>query len=317
MRCAAWIVIASLLACAPKPLVRRGADAAEPEDLGSGGTGGGGRGGGSGGRGGSGGMGGGSGMGGAGPPDAPPPREDRPPPDVVAAVDMPMPPDLAPDRPIRSALFVVGEVVLAPIDVVVRARMEAAGLAVVAIDDTASTTADAMGRALVFISSSVLSAQVLAKFVGVAVPTIVGESALFNDMAMTSGLPGSSGFALMQTQIAITNPTHALVAGLMPPAAAGPRTVYAAASGMHWATPGGAGTDAGTLGAVRVATIVGMPNQVTIFAYPSGSQMFGRTAPAKRVGLFVGHMDMMPTQTMLNADGQKLVDAAIAWALAP
>jgi hypothetical protein len=61
--------------------------------------------------------------------------------------------------------------------------------------------------------------------------------------------------------------------------------------------------------AIVVATLPGSTT-AGIFAYDSGASMPGLTAPARRVGLFLGDN----TATSLTANGTALFDAAIRWA---
>jgi hypothetical protein len=67
------------------------------------------------------------------------------------------------------------------------------------------------------------------------------------------------------------------------------------------------------VGAIVGATLVGTPGQATVFAYPTGTMMVGRTAPAKRLSFFAHNN----AAANLTADGLKLLDAAVDWSLAP
>ena len=77
---------------------------------------------------------------------------------------------------------------------------------------------------------------------------------------------------------------------------------------VHWLVWGIPGT-----GAIVGATVVGTPTQATIFAYPSGSMMVGRTAPGKRLSFFIHNN----TVANVAPDGFKLLDAAVDWMIAP
>ncbi len=65
-------------------------------------------------------------------------------------------------------------------------------------------------------------------------------------------------------------------------------------------------------GAIKIATIVGNANQFCLFGYEKGADMgAGLKAPAKRVGFF-WHRPAGPT-----AEGKKLFQAAVEWAIKP
>jgi hypothetical protein len=151
--------------------------------------------------------------------------------------------------------------------------------------------------ALVVVSNSASSAKILARFRDVRVPVLSMEAYIFDDMRMTGTMADTDFGDDTSTQIVITNAGHALAAGL-----ANMVTVTTAAHSFTWGLPAPA--------AVRVATLPAMANKVAIFAYDAGAMMVGQAAPAKRVGLFAGES----VAGALNADGEKLLDAAIDWA---
>jgi len=243
------------------------------------------------------------------PPDASPdmqlPGDPRPADTTAPDMAAPdAPPDLPPDMPPKQALFVVGDPTLAPTDMLIQTRLRAKGLVVMVADDDVATTANAVGNALVFISSSINSTVVQGKFADVAVPVVIEQAGSYDDMQMTGPVAGTDLGTMMHTQIVIADPAHPLAAGF----AAGALTVYNATHIVPWGAP------PPSAAAIRVATVVGNPTRAAIFAYPSGAMMVGKVAPAKRVGFFFArHL----TMTILNADGVKLLDAAIDWALAP
>src|SRR5205814_949264 len=59
----------------------------------------------------------------------------------------------------------------------------------------------------------------------------------------------------------------------------------------------------------RIATVVGMANRNTAFAYEAGQMMSGLPAPGRRVGLFAAS----PTPDRLNMAGCLMFDAAVDW----
>ena len=83
------------------------------------------------------------------------------------------------------ALLVAGSTTLNASDAAVKARMEALNNVVTVKDAASVTSADANGKALVVISSTVTPASVGTKFRTVAVPVITWESGLFTNMGMT------------------------------------------------------------------------------------------------------------------------------------
>jgi hypothetical protein len=71
-------------------------------------------------------------------------------------------------------------------DTRIQTQLQNLGYAVAAVMDSASTSADATGKALVFISRSIVSGNVLAKFDTVAVPVINNEGSIMIDMRLSA-----------------------------------------------------------------------------------------------------------------------------------
>jgi hypothetical protein len=188
------------------------------------------------------------------------------------------------------------------LDVTMKARLESKGLTVDMVVDAESTVADAMGKALVVISSSInrdnLFDNKLPRFKDVAVPTIVMKDGTIEVMGLGAGAAGGFSTAVGMTLIAIVAPSDPLAAGLT-----GNVSVYTKGDRLIWAQPAPA--------AKKIATIVGHADEVAIFAYAAGATMANGTAPAKRMGFFI-HRD-----TDYSPDGLKLFDAAVAYLLAP
>jgi hypothetical protein len=201
-----------------------------------------------------------------------------------------------------TGLLVVGAVPLVGKDLVLKARMELQ-MGVDVVLDTAATAEMAAGKALVVISASSGLANVNTKFRDVAVPVLTTEPNILPAMAMTADLPTDHDGLAAQTKVSMVaaNATHPLAAGLT-----GDVTVFAAPSRITFGVPGA--------GALKIASVAGMPAQSTIFTYASGAMMVGRTAPAKRVLFFLHDSD--PTVALTN-EGVKLLDAAIAWTAVP
>jgi hypothetical protein len=213
----------------------------------------------------------------------------------------------------RQALLVTGQnaanMMPYPSDMFLRMRLEAKGLTVVNVNLPDLKVEDFTGKVLAFISGSVDSGMAATKVTDlkvadVAVPLICNEQRIFDDLSLTGPMENTDyGEVMGQTQIQITMMGHALAGGL-----SGMPTVYGSMRNVRWGLPGA--------GAVRIATVVGAMNQITIFGYPRGAMMSGnKMAPAKRVGLFVS--ESTSTVMIVTADGQRVIDAAIDWALAP
>jgi hypothetical protein len=257
------------------------------------------------------------------PADAPsdlagPPRDLRPPadgplapPDVAA--DRPpvadtAPPDLAPirdaataDGPRPAVLYVVNNTTVTGTAKVLSDHLATLGLTVTRTADENATTAGANGKALVIISAGVASAMVGNKYRDVAVPVICLETNVLSNMRMTGGADADHG-TTSTTQISIVDPVHPLAAGL-----SGMVTVFSAAAPVEWGVPGA--------GAARVATVVGDATHAVIYGYDKGAMLLGNVpAPARRIGIF---LDDSGGTGALTADGFKLLDAAVGWALSP
>jgi hypothetical protein len=182
----------------------------------------------------------------------------------------------------------------APEDVTMQMQLQSKGLTVEMVQDSKATPATVMGKAIFVVSSSVNRANVMPSIKDVAVPAIVSKDGTLEPFGMASTTSANA----MGTQIAIALPTDPLAAGLM-----GTVTATTKVDRLISSTPGASAT--------KVATLVGMPNQVAIYYYNSGQMMATGTAPAKRVGYFI-HRD-----TDFSPDGIKLFDAAVAWCLQP
>lgn len=198
-----------------------------------------------------------------------------------------------------SVLFVVGNTTLNAADTAIQQRLTALGFSVTLRKDSASTSADATGKKLVVISSTVTSTSVNTKFKTAAVPVLSWEPSLADDFGMTGTVSGTNyGTTDAQTQLSI-------VAAASDPMAAGfsgTQTVVSSASTFTWGQP--------SSGAVVVARMAGSSSRVAIYRYEKGASMVGFTAPERRVGFFLNDA----TASALNATGWALTDAAIRWA---
>lgn len=201
-----------------------------------------------------------------------------------------------------DVLFVVGNTNMnandSRSDRAIRDRLEGRGYTVTIVDDAASQTSDANGKALVIISSTVNAGSVGNKFRNVTVPVIVWDHALLDNMRMTGNNGGNHGTDGNEHNINIVNNTHQLAAGL----SSGLVRVTTNNRTFSWGQPNN--------NAIRIATIDNNSNRYVIFAYDTGAQMFnGLNAPARRVGFFLENR----TAERLNDDGWSLFDAAVDW----
>ena len=113
------------------------------------------------------------------------------------------------------ALLVAGSTTLTAADTAVRSRLQAGGHTVVVRSGTGATTADAAGKALVLVSSTVTSGNVDTKFRAVVNPVLTWESSLFDDLGMTGTASGTDfGTLTSQTDLDIVTAAHPLAAGL-------------------------------------------------------------------------------------------------------
>jgi hypothetical protein len=202
----------------------------------------------------------------------------------------------------KTALFVVGNpAALNASDTGVVNLLDSKLLQVAVVDDGASLTSDAAGKALIVVSSTVSSGSVSTKFRDVAVPVINWEQACQDDFNMTLNTDGTDrGTVGGQVNLNIVNPTHPLAAGL----SAGVRPVVTAAATFTWGLP--------NTNAIAIATLEGSPNRVGIYAYEKGATMLNAfVAPEKRIHIFLDN----DTFAVLNPDGLKLVNAAVDWTI--
>ena len=198
------------------------------------------------------------------------------------------------------ALLIVKQKPLRPDDEALRKRLEDSfGFAVDVRLGTEAIAAHASGHQVIVISESIGSSDVGNKFTSVAVPLVSFEPGLFDDLKMTGNTSNTDfGATNDQTEFELVKADHPLAAGL----AAGRHAAVSGPSRFVWGSPGNA--------AVKVAHLVGKPNAWGIFGYEAGATMIGQTAPARRVGCFVGEN----TAALLNDRGKSLMDAAVLWA---
>jgi uncharacterized repeat protein (TIGR01451 family) len=194
-------------------------------------------------------------------------------------------------------LLVAGSTSLNTSEAAMKTRLENMGYTVIVKDASTSTTADANGKAVVVISSTVTPNAVGTKFRTVTVPVVLWESGLFLNMGMTPSGNQNSGTTNSQTQVKILNGAHPLAAGF-----SNTNITVSASNAMTWGKP--------NANATSVATLVSDTTKSVIFGYETGVAMPGLTAPARRVGLYMTDN----TAASFTTNGGNLFDAAIKWA---
>lgn len=196
-----------------------------------------------------------------------------------------------------SVLYVAGSTTLNASDTALRNRLQTLGLTVTVKAASTTTSADATGKALVVVSSTVTSADVGSKFKSVTVPVLNWESAIYDDMAMTPA-GASLGTQATQTQVSIATPSHPIAGGLT-----GTQTV-SSSSTFSWGKPGAA--------AVKVANLPSDATKSLIFTYEKGAALVdGTPAPARRVGFFLEDNGAVN----LTTTGWNLFQQAVTWAV--
>ena len=197
-----------------------------------------------------------------------------------------------------TALFVVGNPTLVAGDVAIRNRLQAMGFAVTTIDDDLAGTADANGKSVVFISSTVISTTVNTKFRFTATPVVNCEEKIQDDLGMTGTVSGTDfGTTANQTQVQMANAGHPLAGGL-----AGVQTITSAANAVNWGMPGA--------NAAGIATQIGNASHFTDYGFEKNAAMPGLAAPGRRVNLFLTDA----TASSLTTSGWTLFEAAVRWA---
>jgi len=196
-----------------------------------------------------------------------------------------------------TVLYVAGSTSLNAADTALRNRLQLLGFSVQVKSASSAVTADANGKALVVISSTVSPSSVNTKFRSVAVPVLIWESELYDDMGMTPTASGNFGTQGSQKQGTVLTPASALAAGIT-----GTQNLTGSNSTFNWGKPSSS---------ARVVTLTSDATKTLIFGYASGATMPGLTAPARRVGFFLGDT----SATSLTGFGWAFFDRAVAWSV--
>ena len=171
---------------------------------------------------------------------------------------------------------------------------------VVAPSTDASTVLDE--HDVVLISASISSSDLHQSWRTTTLPVVIWEAFSYKDLGLIAGEPtiiGSDDDAA-GPYVELLDPMHPLSAGLT-------GTIKLSTAGFNLAAePGDA--------ALRLGNIRGSENGDALglgfFAYESGAEMPGGTAPARRVALPLG----LNLAAALTADGKSVVEAAVLWA---
>jgi hypothetical protein len=145
-----------------------------------------------------------------------------------------------------------------------------------------------------------------------ATPILNCEAFIQDDLGLTdtgpSGDPGppsqfAFGVVNGETRIVIADPAHPLAAGLRDVVA-----VYSAPKEINWGKV--------AAGAKVVATLASDPAGAAYYVYEQGSTLFdGKKAAGMRIGFFLEDDNTTGTATFFTADGLKMFDAAVGYAL--
>lgn len=133
-----------------------------------------------------------------------------------------------------------------------------------------------------------------------SVPVICLEPAAYPVLGMTGPQEKTDfGFISGTRPVTIAAPEHTLAGGLT----AEKDDLFRKIAG--WGKPADS--------ALAVVHLAGKPERVVVFAYETGAKMTDRTAPARRVGLFLDPLALDEKATTAWA----LADAAVAWCIEP
>ena len=152
------------------------------------------------------------------------------------------------------------------------------------------------GIALLVLSSTLLASQLDATLPDQPIPMVVLESFSYDRLGMTGNVQGGDFGALDGTTIDV-------VPGPFAVGPVGNVIVHMPASAINYGKP--------SPGAIVGARLPGVADAVSTFGYETGATMVGRTAPARRVGVFV----RTGTIGSLTPEAWDLFGAAARWAV--
>lgn len=177
---------------------------------------------------------------------------------------------------------------------VMEGRAGAACVTTVADDD--ATSAMAEGFDAVVVSSSVAPAVLGAELRDAAVPVLVSEPYLFDDMSMVA--PDGGKELAPKPSIFIRDASHPLAAGL-----SGWVSVVEGSGRVNY------GLDDAAPGVEAVAFTGAQTARMTIFGFEAGGELTDRPAAGPRVGFFAAY------GAELTLDGERLLNGGLDWLL--
>jgi len=200
----------------------------------------------------------------------------------------------------KHILMITGASALNSSEEVLRQRLIDRNYLVTNLADTTATAADGENKSMVLICSSVLSANVGAKFRSTGVPVLCYESHLFDDFGMAGPVSGTDyGTRLQQTQLFLSDEEND---PLLRNLATGLQSIVSTPSTFTWGRP--------VAGAKISGWITASAEEAAIFRFETGASLAGGlVAPARRMGL------MLEDQTAgaLTSTGWSLVERAVDW----
>ena len=199
----------------------------------------------------------------------------------------------------RGVLFVVGNTRLNDGDAAVKHRLIELGYDVMVKDAQWASAELAADKGLVVISSTVRSEHIGRKFRDVAVPVLVYEAWLYDDLGMTGAKEGRDYGTQHIRRLIVTDAGDELAAGRE-----GSQRVLESEANVPW------GKVMGSEARV-IAHAPADPWLASVFVYDAGAQMAGgMRAPAARVGFYLHN----ETAAQWTHYGRQLFDAAVAYA---
>ncbi len=187
-------------------------------------------------------------------------------------------------------------------DAALAQRLARLGFEVTVADPRTVSSAQLKNSAVVVISESCLSEDVIPLVGSLTRPLVVMEPAVFDELGMTGprwavdqgDVPSATSLTILAGQTL----TEGASAGLL--------TVTTSPNKFVWGAPGSS--------AIVAARAPGTPaNAAAIFGYEAGAPMVSGAAPARRVGFFAGRS----TPGAFNESGWNLFDAVVRWVSRP
>jgi hypothetical protein len=211
---------------------------------------------------------------------------------------LPIPPVFAPNT---KMLFIVksDDFDEFPDDQIVFTHLDAYGAEVTVMEEDDVNEAAAIGKSLILISRSVTAGVIKSEFRNVEVPVILWESSLYDNMGMTGETEGLDYGEINEIRMQVMNSDHPAAGGLTGLV----RINYNKNNDMTWGKPND--------NAVVIANWQDEDSKAAIYLYEKNTEMFGLTAPARRIGFFMNE-GIAAEQTVA---GWQLFDGAVRWAL--